>query len=59
MTPEEKKLNSKYYKLLSEFHKVNKRVVELKKEMQEIRTKITPCEILIDNRPDEIILKHG
>jgi hypothetical protein len=57
MTTEEKKLNTKYFKLLAEYGKVNKRVVELKKEMQEIRKIITPCEILVSERPDEIALK--
>ena len=58
MTPEEKKLNAKYFKLLAEYAKVNSRAKHIKMEMQEIRAKIIPCEKLVDERPDEINLKQ-
>ena len=57
MTAEEKKLNAKYFKLLAEYAKVNSRAKHIKAEMHQIRMKIIPCENLIDERPDELLLK--
>ena len=58
MTKEQEKLNTRYYKLLAEFDKCNRSVKEIKHELQQIRQKITPRQPIVEERPDELELKH-
>jgi len=58
MTAEDKKLNVRYFKLLSEHKKYNERALACKKELAAIRLKIVPQQNIVEERPDEINLKH-
>ena len=58
MTKEQEKLNTRYYKLLAEHKKLNERALACKKEMASIRLKIVPRQPIVEERPDELELKH-
>jgi hypothetical protein len=58
MTKEQEKLNTRYYKLLAEHKKLNERALACKKELASIRLKIVPRQPIVEERPDELELKH-
>lgn len=57
MTKEQEKLNTRYYKLLAQHKKLNDQALAVKKELRDIRQKITPIEVIVDERHDELELK--
>ena len=52
------KLNKEYYKLSAELKIVNSRSIIVQKRMAEIRRTTDIRENIVDERPDEITLKH-
>jgi len=55
---ESAKLNKEYYQLLKEFETGNRRMKHIKKRMVEIKKKTDIKEMIVDERFDEILLKH-